>query len=107
TLPMYAQKSEAPSRKDALELGTVDSVVVYSEGRIFDWMSWIPIYDRYPFYDISIHTPDRAYVVRYENMGGYYPAAWEPGKEIKLRRDKGQLLLLRYDGELVPARIIH
>jgi hypothetical protein len=94
-------------KKDVLESGTVESVLAHPEGRIFDIVSKvIPIYDDYPFYDITIRTPERAYVVRYESMGGYYPSAWQSGKQIKFRRDKGQLLLLRYDGEFVPARIL-
>lgn len=94
-------------RKDVLESGTVESVFAHPEGRVFDIVSKvIPVYDDYPFYDISIRTQDRAYVVRYESMGGYYPSAWQSGKQIKFRREKGQLLLLRYDGEFVPARIL-
>jgi hypothetical protein len=93
-------------RSDALQIGTVQSVLEHPEGRIFDWASWVPIYDGYPYYDMTIKTPDRTYVVRYESMTGYYPTAWQAGKEIKLRRDHGQLLLLRYDGELVPTRIL-
>jgi hypothetical protein len=94
-------------KKDVLESGTVESVLAHPEGRVFDIVSKvIPVYDDYPFYDISILTPERAYVVRYESMGGYYPSAWQSGKQIKFRREKGQLLLLRYDGEFVPARIL-
>src|SRR3954451_16761172 len=94
-------------RKDVLESGAVESVFAHPEGRVFDIVSKvIPVYDDYPFYDISIRTQDRAYVVRYESMGGYYPSAWQSGKQIKFRREKGQLLLLRYDGEFVPARIL-
>ena len=100
-----AQNLSAPERKDALEVGTVAHVEAYSEGRIFDWMSWVPVYDNYPYYDITIRAVDREYVVRYEAPTGYYPAAWEPGNQIKFQRKKGVLLLLRYDGELVPARM--
>jgi len=108
SLVSFAQEViPAPERKDALETGTVYAVAAYPEGRVFDIVSKvIPVYDNYPFYDILIHTPERDYVVRYESMGGYYPSAWLKGKQIKFRREKGRLLLLRYDGELVPARIL-
>jgi len=116
SLVSFAQEVRTPSNdeihspsndKDALQAGTVESVFENAEGRVFDIISpMIPIYDRYPFYDITIRTPERSYVVRYESMGAYYPAAWQAGKQIKFHREKGQLLQLRYDGEFVPARIL-
>jgi hypothetical protein len=109
-LSLVALAQEAgttPKEKDPIQVGTVESVFAYPEGRVFDIVSKvIPVYDNYPFYDITIRTTQRSYVVRYESMGGYYPSGWQTGKQIKFRREKGQLLLLRYDGEFVPARII-
>jgi len=102
-----ATSGDAAQKKDALQSGTVESVFAHPEGRVFDIVSKvIPVYDNYPFYDIIIRTPERSYVVRYESMGGYYPSGWQTGKQIKFRREKGQLQLLRYDGEFVPVRII-
>ena len=102
-----AQEPITAARKDAVETGTVEAVHAYPEGRVFDIVSKVvPVYDNYPFYDIVIRSPERTYVVRYESMGGYYPSGWQIGKQIKFRREKGQLLLLRYDGEYVPARIL-
>jgi hypothetical protein len=102
------EAGSAAQEKDALQAGTVESVFAHPEGRVFDIVSWvIPVYDSYPFYDITIRTPERNYVVRYESMGGYYPSGWRTGKQIKFRREKGQLQLLRYDGEFVPARILN
>jgi len=97
----------AAKKEEALQSGTVASVQEHPEGRVFD-IVWplTPIYDDYPYYDITIQTPERTYVVRYESMGGYYPSGWQTGKQIKFRQEKGQLLLLRYDGEFVPARIL-
>ena len=96
-----------PKEKYPIQVGTVESVFAHPEGRVFDIVSKvIPVYDNYPFYDIIIRTPERSYVVRYESMGGYYPSGWQTGKKIKFRRGKGQLQLLRYDGEFVPARIL-
>jgi hypothetical protein len=107
-LAQEGKSDTAAQKKDALQAGTVDSVVEHAEGRVFDIVSKvIPVYDNYPFYDITIRTPERSYVVRYESMGGYYPSGWQIGKQIKFRREKGQLLLLRYDGEFVPARILN
>ena len=105
-LAVFAQDNKA-EKKDALQTGTVQAVVKHAEGRMFD-IVWplTPIYDDYPYFDITVGTPDHTYVVRYESMGGYYPRAWETGKEVQFRREKGRLLLLRYDGELVPARIM-
>ena len=107
-LAQEGKSDTTAQKKDALQAGTVDSVVEHAEGRVFDIVSWvIPVYDNYPFYDITIRTPERSYVVRYESMGGYYPSGWQTGKQISFRREKGQLLLLRYDGEFVPARILN
>ena len=110
SLAALAQETKSDTtaqKKDALQTGTVQSIVEHPEGRVFDIISpTIPIHDNYPFYDITIRTPERSYVVRYESMGGYYPSGWQIGKQVKFRREKGQLLLLRYDGEFVPARIL-
>ena len=93
--------------KNALQTGTVQTIVEHAEGRHVDIVYPLtPIYDNYPYFDITIRTPERSYVVRYESMTGYYPSAWQEGKQIKFRREKGQLMLLRYDGEFVPARIL-
>ena len=97
----------AGKKEDALQTGTVQSIVKHAEGRVFDILSpTIPIYDHYPYFDITIQAPERSYVVRYESMTGYYPSAWQTGKQIKFRRENGQLKLVRYDGEIVPARIL-
>jgi len=95
-------------KRDDLKTGTVESVVKHADGRVID-MIWplTPIYDNYPYYDITIKAPDHTYMVRYESMGGYYPSGWNPGKEVKFLKGKGTLELLRYDGELVSARILN
>ena len=106
-LAQDATTGTATQKKDALQTGTVQSIVKHAEGRQVDIVYPLtPIYDNYPYFDITIQTPERNYVVRYESMGGYYPSGWQTGKQVQFRREKGQLLLLRYDGEFVPARIL-
>ena len=67
----------------------------------------IPVYDHYAFYNIAIQLSGKNYVVPYETETGYYPAAWKPGNPIKGRQGRGRLYPVRYDGEEVPASIVH
>ena len=107
TLSVSSQPGPAP-RGGELQNGTILAVQPHEEGRAFDWVtrSAIPIYDHYPFFDLTIRSGDKTYVVRYESQTGYYPAAWKPGNTIQLRSGHGRLYLLRYDGEEVPAGIL-
>jgi hypothetical protein len=115
-LPAFAQqgpgdRASGPATISRLETGNILSVEKHGEGRPFDWvrggLALIPVYDRYAFYDITIQSGGKNYVVRYETQTGYYPAAWKPGNPIQYRPGHGRLYLLRYDGEEVPASTVH
>ena len=92
------------------QTGKILAVEPHEEGRAFDWvrggLTLIPLYDHYPFYDITIQSGGKNYVVRYETQTGYYPTAWKPGSTIQVRLGRGRLYLLRYDGEEVAASIL-
>jgi hypothetical protein len=113
TLPVFAQKDLGDSHAtiSRLQTGNILSVEKHGEGRAFDWvrggLALIPVYDHYGFYDLTIQLSGKNYVVRYESQTGYYPAAWKPGNPIQVRQGHGRLYLLRYDGEEVPASIVH
>jgi hypothetical protein len=116
SLPALAQVSPGdtasnPPTHAALQTGKILSVEKNGEGRAFDWvrggLASIPVYDHYPFYDITIQVSRKNYVVRYETQTDYYPAAWKPGSSIQVRLGHGRLYLLRYDGVEVPASILH
>jgi hypothetical protein len=98
-----------PKPGENLETAKVLSVDAHPEGRPFDYIdeaSTTYIYDGYPFYDITLQVDGKNYIVRYDNMGGYYPSAWKPGNEVKVRVDHGKMYILRYDGVLVDAPIL-
>jgi hypothetical protein len=83
----------------------VISVKKYDRGRIGYWEGNVPIYDDRPVYDITIKVAQKNYTVRYESYSGYYPSAWKVGSEIKIRKERGQFVLL--DGEEeVTARTV-
>ena len=116
TLPVFAQAGLGDSASghetiSRLQTGNILSVEKHGEGRAFDWvrggLALIPVYDHYAFYHITIQLSGKHYVVRYETQTGYYPAAWQPGTPIQVRQGHGRLYLLRYDGEEVPASIVH
>jgi hypothetical protein len=115
-LPAFAQKDPGDRASglatiSGLQTGNILSVEKHGEGRAFDWvrggLALIPVYDHYAFYNITIQLSGKNYGVRYETPTGYYPAAWKPGNPIQVRQGHGRLYLLRYDGEEVPASIVH
>jgi hypothetical protein len=116
TLPAFARAGPGDSASGAatisgFQTGNILSVEKHGEGRAFDWvrggLALIPVYDHYAFYNIAIQLGGKSYVVRYETPTGYYPAAWKPGNPVQVRQGHGRLYLLRYDGEEVPASIVH
>jgi hypothetical protein len=116
SLLAFAQEGPSDSASSSakvprLQTGKVLSVEKHGEGRAFDWvrggLALIPVYDHYPFYDITIQWGGKNYVVRYETQTDYYPAAWKPGSPIEARLGHGRLYLLRYDGVEVSASIVH
>src|SRR5919201_886827 len=92
---------------DEVKTAKVLSVKTYERGRIAYWEGRAPIYDDYPFYDITLSLDDKKYIVRYESGTGYYPSSWKAGNEIKVRlRGKGKIYLLN-GSEEVPAAIMN
>jgi hypothetical protein len=82
------------------------AVKAYNSGRIAFWEHNVPIYDNYPLYDITIRVDGKDHLVRYESLTGYYPAAWKVGKEIEVKPERGQFILMNGD-EAVPARTVN
>jgi hypothetical protein len=77
----------------------------YPQGRITYWDKYVPIYDGYPVYDITLNVDNKPYIVRYESGTGYYPAAWAVGNNIQVKKQRGQFLLKKGEEE-IPARIV-
>ena len=89
-----------------VQTARVVSIKKHSEGRIVSWSGHSPIFDGYPFYDLTLEWNGKKYVVRYESMTGYYPRAWDVGKEIPVKRERGQFIL--HQGEdAVPAQEVN
>jgi len=78
----------------------------HPEGRIVSWSNRSPIFDGYPFYDLTLEWQGKKYVVRYESMTGYFPKAWEAGREVQAKREKGLFTLYNGD-EAIPARVVN
>jgi hypothetical protein len=80
------------------------SVKAYEHGRIAFWEGRVPIYDGYPFYDITLALDQKKYVVRYESVTGYYPSSWKAGREIQVRLGgKGKMFLLNGEEEVLAT----
>jgi hypothetical protein len=87
---------------DNIKTAKVLSVKAYDRGRIAFWEGRVPIYDGYPFYDITLLLDQKKYVVRYESMTGYYPSTWKAGREIQVRLgSKGKMFLLNGEEEVL------
>jgi hypothetical protein len=95
---------------DGLQTATIVAVQKHSEGRPFDWvkagLNPIPLYDNYPFYDMTIRVEQKTFVVRYEAQTDYFPSAWKAGGSLTIRLAQGRMYLLRYDGVEVPVSIL-
>jgi len=96
TFTLTAQDVKTDDTKpEDLQTAKVLAVKKYDEGRIARWEGRVPVFDGYPFYDITLTLNDKKYIVRYESMSGYYPTRWQPGSEIKVRQQgKGKMYLL-------------
>jgi len=81
------------------------SIKKHAQGRVTYWEGRVPIFDGNPVYDITLRWNNKTYLVRYESLTGYYPRAWEVGREIFVKHERGQFLLYRGE-EAVPAREI-
>jgi hypothetical protein len=91
------------SADEGLRKARVVSIKEYSQGRIAFWEGRTPIFDGNPLYDITLEWQGKKYAVRYESLTGYFPRAWESGKEILVKRERGRFILYRGD-EAVAAR---
>jgi hypothetical protein len=91
------------SADEGLRKARVVSIKKYSQGRIAFWEGRTPIFDGNPLYDITLEWQGKKYAVRYESLTGYFPRAWESGKEILVKRERGRFILYRGD-EAVAAR---
>lgn len=89
---------------DDVKTAKVLGVRTYDRGRIAFWEGRVPIYDGYPFYDITLALDQKKYVVRYESMTGYYPSSWKAGREIQVRLGgKGKMYLLNGEEEVLAT----
>ena len=78
------------------------AVKAHDNGRIAFWEGKTPIYDGYPFYDITLSVGQKKYVVRYESLTGYYPSRWKVGAEIQTRvQGRGRIYLLNGTEEVL------
>jgi len=78
----------------------------HPEGRIVSWSNRSPIFDGYPFYDLTLAWNGRKYVVRYESMTSYFPRTWQLGHDIAVNHERGLFTL--YNGqEAIPAREVN
>jgi hypothetical protein len=91
------------SADEGLQTARVVSIKRHPQGRIAYWEGRVPIFDGHPVYDITLDWKGKKYVVRYESWSGYFPKAWDSGKDIQVKRERGRFILHRSD-EAVPAR---
>jgi hypothetical protein len=89
--------------QEGLASAKVVAVTNHEQGRIDHWEGRVPIFDGRPVYDITLNWNNKKYLVRYESLTGYYPRAWETGKVIRVKHERGRFILYRGDEE-VPAR---
>jgi hypothetical protein len=89
---------------DDLQIANVLAVKAHESGRIAYWEGRVPIYDGYPFYDITLLLGQKKYVVRYESLTGFYPSSWKVGREIQVRlRGKGKMYLVNGADEVLAG----
>src|SRR6202022_1046716 len=89
---------------DDLQMAKVLAVKAHESGRIAYWGGEGPIYDSYPFYDITLLLGQKKYVVRYESLTGFYPSSWKVGREIQVRlRGKGKMYLVNGADEVLAG----
>jgi hypothetical protein len=89
-----------------LETAKVLAVKEHDHGRIAFWEGHVPVYDNYPFYDITLQIGQKKYVTRYETTTGYYPSSWKADSEIQVRLvGRGRMSLVNGTEE-VPVDIV-
>src|SRR5215471_13672430 len=91
----FAMPEEAPP----WQTGTLIAIDAHPEGRFVRWGNkggLIPLYDGYPYYDLTIQLGAANYVVRYEQISSYFPSAWKVGSPITARLSDGQMEVVEY-----------
>ena len=105
-----SQASRSESHTNGLQTATIMAIQKHPEGRAVDWvkagLNPIPLYDNYPYYDMTIRVEKKTFVVRYESQTDYFPSAWKAGSSLIVRLARGRMYLLRYDGIEVPVSIL-
>jgi hypothetical protein len=91
---------------EGTQTAKVLSVKAYDRGRIAYWEGRVPIYDGYPFYDLTLALGKKTYLVRYESMTGYFPSSWKAGSEVKVRAQGKGRFYLTNGGEDVSVEIV-
>src|SRR4051794_12491602 len=106
-LTMLAASDLFGGAPPVVEKARVVAVKNYSRGRIAYWEGRVPIYDEYPFFDISLAVGSKKYTVRYESLTGYYPSAWQKGSEIDVKSQGRGAMILMNGSEEVTAEIVN
>ena len=96
----------AEKEPQGLETAKILAVKTYDHGRIAFWEGNVPVYDNYPFYDITLQVGQKKYVTRYETTTGYYPSSWKADKEIQVRLEGRGKMSLVNGTEEVPVVIV-
>jgi hypothetical protein len=97
TMPLAAQDTQTAK---------ILAVKTYEHGRIAYWEGRVPIYDGYPFYDITLALGSKKYVVRYNTVSGFLPSRWKVGNEIKVQVQGKKVVSLINGTEDVPVEIV-
>lgn len=98
-LAAFAFAQEAQTAK-------VLAVKAYERGRIAYWEGRVPVYDGYPFFDLTLALGGKKQVVRYESLTGYFPGAWKAGKEVRVRLQGKNRVYLANGSEEVAADVV-
>jgi hypothetical protein len=99
----YAIAQGSPAGVNApVEKAKILDIKEYAQGRLWDWAGRVPVYDGYPFYDLTLDVGGKRYIARYESMTGYFPSTWKQGGDIDVKLANSRLYLLR-DSEEIAA----
>jgi hypothetical protein len=80
---------------EKIDAAKIVAIKKHAEGRIISWQGHAPIFDGYPFYDITLEWKQKRYGVRYESRTGFYPEDWTVGKEVQVQRERGGFRIFR------------
>ena len=90
---------------EVMTTAKIVAVKKHAEGRIISWMGNAPIFDGYPFYDITLEWKEKKYTVRYESQTGYYPQEWNLGKAVQVQRERGAFRIFRGTEAVLVRRV--